>query len=192
MTNKRKEVTLRYKVNEDPEIKELTIYEDDTPQSVVERSGRKGNFFVVDSLGNPFGKSDNLFGYATMRGAPPVTIMHGSGLRTMKTRNPTEKKDNRIRVEIRFGGENAVFERTTRLTYQQLLDQNREFFHLANTWQIAVVRAEEDRIIVERVEGTNPFWFSEKLCPPIQLTEDRIYQAARAVPPGKWGKPVTY
>jgi hypothetical protein len=98
MTNKRKEVELRYKTNENPEVKEMVIYEEDTPQSVIERSGRKGNVFVVDSMGNPFGKTDGLFRYATGREAPPVTIMHGSGMSTMKNRNPTVNKDNRIGI----------------------------------------------------------------------------------------------
>jgi hypothetical protein len=40
-------------------------------------------------------------------------------------------------------------------------------------------------------DGASPFWFTEKLCPPIQLAEDKIYQAARAVPPGNWGNRFT-
>jgi hypothetical protein len=38
-------------------------------------------------------------------------------------------------------------------------------------------------------DGANPFWFSEKLCPPLKITQDKIYANAMRVPPGSWGSP---
>jgi hypothetical protein len=68
-----------------------------------------------------------------------------------------------------------------------LVDDSRRAHGLPETWQIAYVRAEDDRIIVVCEDGANPFWFSEKMCPPIKLTQDKIYTAALRVPPGSWG-----
>jgi hypothetical protein len=131
--------------------------EDDTPRMIAAKAGRKGNFFVVYPMGNPFGKTDSLFGYATTRGALPGTIMHGSGMRTLKNRAPNVKKDNREKVEVRFGDEVMAYERTVYRTYRELVEQKRDAFHLPDTWRIALVRAEEDRIIVECRDGADPF-----------------------------------
>jgi hypothetical protein len=56
-------------------------------------------------------------------------------------------------------------------------------------WQIGVVRAAEDRIIIEGIDGVVPFWFSEKPNHALDDEKDRLRQTARAVPPGSWGKP---
>jgi hypothetical protein len=105
-------------------------------------------------------------------------------MRTLKNRSTNAKKDNREKVEIRFEDQVAAFERTAVRSYQELVEQNRDYFHLTDSWQIAIIRAEEDRIIVECADGANPFWFSQKLGPPIRITEDKIHQAATSVAPG--------
>jgi hypothetical protein len=62
-------------------------------------------------------------------------------------------------------------------------------YHIPDTWQIAVVRAEEDKITVECADGVYPFWFTEKACPPTPKSADRLREAAKIAGPGTWGKP---
>jgi hypothetical protein len=80
-----------------------------------------------------FGKEDSVFGYATMRGALPVRILHGSALRTNKPRMKTPKKDNRAKVEIRFGDEKMEYERAVYPSYSQMVEENRNAFHLPDS-----------------------------------------------------------
>jgi hypothetical protein len=190
VTNKRKEVTLRYCIGEEEEVHEMIVGESDTPSQAIVRTGKQGNFYVTDINGIPFSKEDSFFGYATFPGAPPVRILHGSALKTLKTRPPTAKKDCRIRVEIRFGDNVQSFGRATYSSYRDAIDDNRRAHALPDTWQVATIRAEEDRIIIMCEDGADPFWFSEKTNPPIKLALDKIYAAATRVPPGSWGVPV--
>jgi hypothetical protein len=189
MTNKRKEVTLRYRVGDEEEVYERIVDEHDTPPQVIVRAGKQGNFYVTDLNGIPSAKEDRLFGYATFPGAPSVKILHGSALKTLETRPPTPKKDVRIRVELRFGDNVQSFERIVYQSYEDAVDDNHRAHGLPESWQIASVRAEEDRIIIVCEDGTNPFWFSEKMCPPIKLVLDKIYANATRVPLGSWGVP---
>jgi hypothetical protein len=88
MTNKRKEVTLRYSFENKAEVHEMLIGENDTPPQATLKAGKQGNFYVVDDKGVPFAKDDSLFGYATFPGSLPVQILHRSALKTLKTRPP--------------------------------------------------------------------------------------------------------
>jgi hypothetical protein len=92
MTNRRKEVSLRYSTELDPEIKEVKISEDDTPKMIVEKLGLKGSWFVADVTRHPFGENDSLFRYATFLGNAPVMILHASALASQKFRPLTPKK----------------------------------------------------------------------------------------------------
>jgi hypothetical protein len=186
MTNRKREVPLRYTLGRDAEVKEVLISETDTPRAVVSRLKQDG-FQIVDPAGNPFSQEDSLFGYATMRGALPVKILHGSAMRTTKARVKTPRQDNRAKVEIKFDHKRFEFARGLYPTYQKLLEECRKAEKLPYTWQIWAIRAEEDRIIVECVDGVIPFLFSEKACPPMKLSEDPIYQNAVRVPSGSWG-----
>jgi hypothetical protein len=58
-------------------------------------------------------------------------------------------------------------------------------FEIADPVFIEKVRAEEDRIIVECAIGIDAPCFTEKACPPLKLSEDRIYQESTGV--GGWG-----
>jgi hypothetical protein len=120
MTNKRKEVTMRYHTELDPTIKEVSITEDDTPKMILAKLSLKDNFFITDSNGNPFGNDDSLFGYCTLQENPPVQGLHGSALRTRKARVLTPKKDNRIKTEIRMGDERTVFARGVQTTCENV------------------------------------------------------------------------
>jgi hypothetical protein len=111
MTNRRKEAVLRYQIGDEPEVLEMKVSEIDTPPQIILRSGKQGNFHVADQSGTPFAKDDNIFGYATNEINPPVKILHGSALRTRKPRLPTPKKDGRMKVETRFGGDVMSFDR---------------------------------------------------------------------------------
>jgi hypothetical protein len=184
LTNRRKEVGLRYSLDDEPEIKEVVIYEDDTPGSVMSRPGKRDNYYVVDMNDKPFDRTDSLFGYATLKGAQPVRVKHRAKMSTMKT----PRKDNREKVEVRFGDEKLEFERGVYKTHQWLVDEARSGNHLSESWKIVVVRAEEERIIVECSDGTDPFWFSEKTCPPLDPKGDKLRDAVALVPPGGWGK----
>jgi hypothetical protein len=157
MTNKRKEMTLRYTSGDDAEVHEMLIGENDTPPQAILKAWKQGNFYMLDSNGIPFAKEDSLFGYATSSDALPVQIRDGSALRTLKTRALTPKRDNRIRVECRFGNDEQVFERSVYASYKDLVDDNRREHGLPDSWQIASVRAEDDRIIVVCEDGGNPF-----------------------------------
>jgi hypothetical protein len=150
------------------------VNENETPPQVTVRAGKQGNFYVADLNGIPFAKKDSMFGYATFPGVPPFRILHGSALKTLKTRPPTPKKDCRTRVELRFGTEIQSFERTVYSLYKEAVDDNRRAHALPESWQIASVRAEEDRIIIFCEDRANPFWFSEKMCPPIKLMHDKV------------------
>jgi hypothetical protein len=174
----------------DPSIKEVSITEDDTPKMILEKLGLKENFHITDSNGNPFDNGDSLFGYCTIEGNPPVQVLHGSALRTRKARVLAPKKDNRIRQIIAMGDERMVFERGVQPTYALALKAGREANGLPDTWQIERVRAEEDRIFIECADGADASWFSEKACPPLKISEDKIYQDATRVPPGGWGRSV--
>jgi hypothetical protein len=189
MTNKRKDVVLRYSFGNTTEVHEVLIGENDTPPQVTLKVGKQGNFYVVDPNGVPFGKDDSLFGYATTQEALPVQILHGSALRTLKTRALTPKKDNRIKVECRFGDEKQCFERSAYQSYKDLVEDNCRAHSLPDSWQIASVREEDDRIIVVCEDGANPFWFIEKMCPALKIMQDKIYANATRVPPGSWSAP---
>jgi hypothetical protein len=70
---------------------------------------------------------------------------------------------------------------------QRVIDENRQAHCLSDTWRVASIRAEDDRIIICCEEGADPFWFSEKPNPPLKPMFDKIYQATVKVPPGAWG-----
>jgi hypothetical protein len=93
-----------------------------------------------------------------------------------------------MRNIVVFGDEKAVFARELHRSYAKLVGDGREQFGKSEDWKIERMRAEEDRIIIECAEGADPFWFSEKTCPSLRLSEDGIYQAATRVSPGMWGK----
>jgi hypothetical protein len=190
MTNGKKTVQLRYHTGLDPSIKEVTIMEDDTPKIVLAKLNLKDNFFITDSNGNPFADEDSLFGYCTFERNPPVQVLHGSALRTRKTRELTKEKDNRTKTIIAMGDKGMTFERGVQTTYTQALREGCEANNLPETWQIERVREEEDRMIVECADGVDASWFTEKACRPLRLTEDKIYQDATRAPPGGWGKAV--
>jgi hypothetical protein len=100
----------------------------------------------------------------------------------------TPKRDNRMKNVVVLGDEKATFARELHLSYSKLVEDGREQFGKSEDWKIERVRADEDRIILECAEGVDPFWFTEKTCPPLRLSEDGIYQAAARVQPGMWGK----
>jgi hypothetical protein len=126
MTNKRKEVELRYMFEHDTEAKEVLISEDDTPKMITTKVGKKENFHVVDPRGNPSGQDDSLFGHATMSGALPVRIVHGSALRTNKTRVKSARKDNRAKMVIKSKEEKQEFDRPVYPTHRRSLEDCRE------------------------------------------------------------------
>jgi hypothetical protein len=190
MTNRRKEVLLRYHTELDQTIKEVSITEDDTPKMILMKLNLKDNYFITDHNGNPFGVDDSLFGYCTFQSNPPVQVLHGSALRTRKARVAIPKKDNRTATEIRLGDEHTSFARGVQTTYAKLLADGKEMFNRSENWQIERVRAEEDRIMVECAIDADASWFTEKACPPMKLTEDKIYQDATRVSPGVWGRAV--
>jgi ribonuclease HI len=185
MTNRRKEVMMRYCTEHDRTIKEVSISEDDTPASVLLKLRAESNFHITDDKGRPFAMDDNLFGYCTSAANPPLKLLHGSALATKKTREPTKKKDNRIVTEIRCGDEKTTFARGLQPNYAKAVVDAKAHFGIADAVFIEKVRAEDDRIIIECGVGIDAPWFTEKACPPLKISEDRIYQESTGV--GGWG-----
>jgi hypothetical protein len=58
-------------------------------------------------------------------------------------------------------------------------------FGITDPCFIEKVRAEDDRIIIEFATGIDSPWFTEKACPPMKLSDDKIYQESTGV--GGWG-----
>jgi hypothetical protein len=187
MTNRPKEITMRYSGETDREIKEVTISETDTVRVILSRLKAKSNFHLADSEDKPFGIEDVPFGYVSIPSSPPLRLLHGSALRG-KVREATIRKDNRIVVEARFRDGKAVFPRGVQPTYATVLEQARDNFGITDPCHIEKVRADEDRILVDIEVGEDNGWFTEKACPPLKLADDKIY--AESVGTGGWGSPL--
>jgi hypothetical protein len=108
MTNRQKEITMRYSGEGDREIKDITITETDTVRVILSRLKAKSNFHLADVSGKPFAMEDFPFGYVSAAVNPPLQLLHGSALKG-KTRDPTPRKDNRIAVEVRIKDEKHAF-----------------------------------------------------------------------------------
>jgi hypothetical protein len=111
MTNKRKEIELRNLLDEETEVHEISVCWEESPTSLLTKLGKRDNYFVVDANDKPFAVTDNLFTFATTKGVQPVRIKHGLKMTTLKTRVQLPLKDNREKVEIRFGDEKLEFEK---------------------------------------------------------------------------------
>jgi uncharacterized membrane protein len=96
-------VELRYALDDGPEVYEISISWEETQTTLLHKLGRKGNHFVVDKGDHPFARDDNLFSFATTKGVQPVRIIPGLKMGTMKTRVKLPLKDNREKIEIKFG-----------------------------------------------------------------------------------------
>jgi hypothetical protein len=185
MTNRRKEILLRYCTERDRTIKEVPISEDDTPQSVLLKLKAESNFHLTDEGGHPFAMDDWLFGYCSFAANPTLKLLHGSALMARKTRTKSVKKDNRIATELRFRDEKAVFARGVQPSYAKATADAISNFGITDPCFIERVRAEDDRIIIEFATGIDSPWFTEKACPPMKLSDDRLYQESTGV--GGWG-----
>jgi hypothetical protein len=71
MTNRRKEIQMRYSAGEDREIKEVTLGENDTSRIILSRLKAGSNFHLADSNGKPFAIEDCPFGYVSLASNPP-------------------------------------------------------------------------------------------------------------------------
>jgi hypothetical protein len=177
MTNRQKEITMRYSVETDREIKEVTITETDTVRVILSHLKAKSNFHLADVTGKPFGMEDFPFGYVSSAINPPLQLLHGSALKG-KVRDPTPRKDNRIAVETKFKDEKYTFIRGAHPTYAMILEDVISRCSISDPCHIERVRAEEDRIFVDIELGEDAHWFTEKACPPLKLSEDRILAEA--------------
>jgi hypothetical protein len=184
MTNRPKEITMRYSGKTDREIKEVTISETDTVRVILSRLKAKSNFHLADSEDKPFGIEDIPFGYVSIPSSPPLKLLHGSALRG-KVRESTPRKDNRIAVEVHFEGNKAVFPRGVQPTYTTILEHAATNFGMTTPVCLERIRADEDRILVDIKLGDEALWFIEKACPPLNLSDDKIY--AESVGTGGWG-----
>jgi hypothetical protein len=187
MTNRKKEVIMRYHTELDPTIKELPISEDETPATALLKLKVGQNFHLVDNHRVLFAANDSLFGYCSVIENPPIELIHGSVPHSRKARELTKKKDGRIKLEIRYGDERAIFARGVQKTYAKVAADAKDYWSIADPVHISCVRAEDDRIIVECATGIDAPWFTEKACPPLELEKDRIYQDAAKGQVGGWG-----
>jgi hypothetical protein len=103
----------------------------------------------------------------------------------MKKRNSSVKKDNRIAIEVRFGEDKAVFARGALPTYAKAMADAISNFGITDPCHIERVRAVDDRIFIEIALGVDAPWFTEKSCPPLKLSDDKLY--AESVGTGGWG-----
>jgi hypothetical protein len=173
----------------DSEIKEVPISEDDTVRIILSRIKAKCNFHLTDVNNKPFGMDDYPFGYVSTAAKPPLKLLHGS-VPMGKKRDPTPRKDNRMAIEVRFNDVKAVYARNAQgspMTYAQILSETAAAHSPTIPCRIERVRAEDDRISVEIVRGDDTHWFSEKPCPPLKISEDRL--VAEAAGTGGWGSP---
>jgi hypothetical protein len=102
-TNSRKEVGLRFSVHDETEAQEIPICFDESPTSLLIRLGKTDNYFGVDANDIRFELTDNIFAYATMNVVQPVRIKHRAKMSSMKARVQLPLRDNREKIEIRFG-----------------------------------------------------------------------------------------
>jgi hypothetical protein len=164
MTNRPKEITMRYTGETDREIKEVTISETDTVRVILSRLKAKSNFHLADSEDKPFGIEDMPFGYVSIPSSPPLKLLHGSALRG-KVREATMRKDNRIAVQVNFRDGKSVYPRGVQPSYAAVLDQAGDNFGITDPCHIGKVRADEDRILIDIELGEDNGWFTEKACP---------------------------
>jgi hypothetical protein len=105
-----------------------------------------------------------------------------------KKREPTPRKDNRQAIEVKFEGAKSVYSRSaegTPATYARLLGDAVMRHSISWACHIGNVRAEDDRIVVEIVAGDDPEWFTEKACPPLRSSDDKLLAEAKGA--GGWG-----
>jgi hypothetical protein len=187
MTNRRKEIPMRYSCDPDGEIKEILISEDDSVRIILSRLKAKSNFHLTDHASRHFGADDYTFGYVSTPGNPPLKLLHGSS-QMGKKREPTPRKDNRQAIEVTYEGAKSVYSRSTEgtpATYARLLADTVTKYSTAGACHIGNVRAEDDRIMVSIVAGDDPEWFTEKSCPPLRSTDDKLLVEAKGA--GGWG-----
>jgi hypothetical protein len=134
--------------------------------------------------GKPLGMEDYPFGYVSSVVNPPLQLLHGSALKG-KVRELTPRKDNRIAVETRFKDEKHTFIRGAHPTYAILLEDIIARCSITDPCHIERVRAIDDRIFVDVELGEDTHWLTEKACPPLKLSEDRIL--AESTGTGGWG-----
>jgi hypothetical protein len=188
MTNKPKEIPFQYTFEEDPEILTTQISWSETPRSLLIRLGKKESHHMLDGEGQEFPANDNLFTYASLGTAEPVKIVHGLNRVSGKKRVPMKLRDNRERIEVRFGDISVVTAKGSGQNCANTFDEARRAEH-KETWQIGVIRADENTIIIGAIDRVVPFWFTEKPNAPLDESKDALQHTARAVPPGAWGKP---
>jgi hypothetical protein len=99
MTNSRKQVPLRYRIEDEAEVREIQICQEDTPKSVLTRLKQLDNYFILDPENRRFETDDKLFAFATTKGVQPVRIRHGVRLSSIKARVRLDLRDNREKVE---------------------------------------------------------------------------------------------
>jgi hypothetical protein len=71
MTNRRKEIPMRYSSGTDRAINEILISEADTVKVILLRLKAGSNFHLADVNGKPFGIDDCPFGYVSVAANPP-------------------------------------------------------------------------------------------------------------------------
>jgi hypothetical protein len=148
MTNRRREVVMRYRTEHDATVKGGSISEDDTPKSILLKLKAQPNFRIADEGRHPFGNDDSLFGYCTFTVNPPVMLLHASALTSDKDRVKTPKKDHRIATELRCGDSKTTFARGVHPTYAKAVVDAKGMFGITDPCFIEKVRAQEDRIII--------------------------------------------
>jgi hypothetical protein len=124
MTNAPKEIPLRYVIEEESEIQTTQISWSETPRSLLIRLDKKENCHILDAEGQEFPFDDNLFGYASLGTAKPVKIVHGLNRGSGKKRVSSNMKDNRERIEVRFGDTSFVTGKGPRWTYASVYEED--------------------------------------------------------------------
>jgi hypothetical protein len=159
---------------------------DEIPKSLLERLGPQKGWFILDNTGRRFPDNDALFTFVSSPDVHPLSLRQDLHLDVKKTPGVTKPEDKREVVLVQFGDYTHKFKKNYCKSYQEAVDRARDVLGLPGTWRIAVIRAEEDRILMMCVEGGNPFWFAEKASPPLETSKDKLREAARRVTPGPW------
>jgi hypothetical protein len=127
MTNKRREVMMRYTENDNPGILAVMM------RKVMDRLGRKTGRYLVDTVGRRFPDNDALYTYFSQPGCYPIRMVQGFHLDNTTTRAVSKPEDKIERIEVHFGDVKQKYERHEWRSYVPMVARARLDNHFPET-----------------------------------------------------------
>jgi hypothetical protein len=124
------------------------IHFEENPRSLLDRLGFRSNWHVVDSSGKRFPDNDFLSTFASTDEAATVNPREGVRLASTKIRGAAKAEDRREAIFVQCGDLGQEFRKGQIKTYAEAVAEARSILRLKDPWKIAIVMAEEDRIII--------------------------------------------